>query len=380
MEFPADYKIGVVKNRFDDVAAKLSAWRISYEELSLEQLLLPQTYERYNALFLPCGMEPPLHERMAVNAKGNAVASVTVNPAAADINEDDVAFLLRNFLDSGGRLYVSGFAFKYLQATLDYPLIFFADMPYIGESGNIRAFIYGDLAAFSNATSLPLSMGHYGWVAVKEISEGEVLANATFDTPFGRQVGPVCVAFRKGDGEAFYTSYHSQEASDLSRFIIYRLAGRRLEAQAAAKASLWEQTITARITDAVHAGEPSRRYKMRVRAGANSLHFVASAAGMLACVTDEAGDIIRSQELEYPADIIDVDAASDGFCTVRIFPDKSSRNSAYTIISAAGMRVIPHYGKAAIAALCLGLILVVLFTAFSLKTANSADESNRRIP
>ena len=366
--------VAVVRNQFDPIDKVLSTYRIPYQLINAADIEKPETYKLYKAIFFPCGMDVPAHERLSVSAAGKAIGSVSLNEEYHDMDIELAGENIYRFVRDGGAAYFSGHAFKPLQEALSSPFTFFSNHPFIGEEGRIIARIHGDLAIFCGENTSALYMTHSGWVAIEDASGGEILAEASYRTPLGEKTGPVSVLFKEGDGEILYTSYHNTVYSDFRRFNIYRTVAFPLIEKSASQAMWWGQNVTARIGDAVHEGENVRMYRLPVKSGVNNLYLLSKASGFQVDILDGSKRLIESLGVSGNEHTFTIDADNDGYCFVRIYPPRKQRFQIYAITMASGMQMFPHYlwvtitVIAVIIALVLGfLVLSKLFDSFKYK-------------
>ena len=338
------FSIGVVKSLFDPIEKVLLTYKIPYDVLDITDLEKSEILARYGAIFLPCGMEMPVHERIALMTYGGNIAAVSLNK---NFRETDDALIGRNisqFIKNGGAAYFSDLAFKQLQSAFE-PFEFFSNNPYLGEEGRVEAKLNGDLSVFCNAKEAGIYMTHSGWVNIKNAEDCEVIAEGRYSTPLGEKNGPISVLFIRGSGEILYTSYHNTLYSDFRRFNIYRIAAHNIIKRAAETANGHGQKILARIGDAIHDGENIRTYKLPLKSGNNTIYMFFEAAGFQIDILSDSKKIIESRDSFDKEFNFNVDSDKDSFCFVRIFPRKDTRFTKFAVISAAGMKTWPYYIK-----------------------------------
>lgn len=358
-----ELSVAVVRSKFDPIDKVLSTYRIPHTMIDLADIEKPETYGLYTAIFFPCGMNTPVHDRLSVHAAGRAITSVSINEDLHDLNVERAGDNIHKFINEGGAAYFSGYAFRPLQAALSKPFKFFHDFPYMGEEGRIHAKLKGDLAVFCGEEISALYMTHSGWIAIEDVSDGEVLSTATYNTPLGEKTGPISVLFREGKGEVIYTSYHNSVYSDFRRFNIYKIIAYSMIERSSSVSRRWGQDITASIGDAVHDGEHVRMYRLPVQSGLNNLYIVSEASGLQIDILDEAKHLIESRGFIDNEHTFAIDAEEDGHCFIRIFPQNKQRFRMYAVTMASGSQVFPRSVKIVILAIVslLGLAAAVFF-------------------
>jgi hypothetical protein len=353
--------VAVVGSRFDPIEKVLDTYHISYDLIKFDDLEKAETLTGYRTVFFPCGLEKPLHEKINLSLQGRSISSVTLKQNDRDSNYSIIGENIRDFINHGGTAYFSGYAFRLLQEAYE-PFTFFSGFPYMGIPGRIEATLKGDLAAFCLENEMALYMTHPGWIAVEYARNAEILATATYETPRGEKTGPISMIMSRGSGELIYTSYHSTVYSDFRRFNVYRILGHELIEEAGKKARRWNQTIQARICDAIHEGENVRVYRVKVEKGSNSIYFNGGRNRYLVEIFDGAMNLIESRDTHESRMEFTVKSDKDGRCFIRIFPASGERYSRYALVGASGRRLIPYgmiliIGGIAAAALTIFLVM-----------------------
>ena len=355
-----NFFIGVVKSVFDPIEKVLLTYNIPHDVLDITDLEKNEILARYGAIFFPCGMEMPIHERIGIMADGNNISAVSLNKKFHETDDALIGKNIRRFVKNGGAAYFSGFAFKQLQSAFE-PFDFFSNNPYIGEEGRVPANLSGDLSIFCNAKESVLYMTHSGWISIKSAKDGKVIAEGKYSTPLGEKEGPISVLFKRGRGEILYTSYHNTVYSDFRRFNIYRIAAHNMIESAAEAADRNGQKILARIGDAIHDDENVRTYRLPLKSGANTLYMLFDAAGFQIDLLSGSRKIIESRDSFEKEFSFNIYADEDSYCLVRIFPRKGIRFTKFAIISAAGMKTWPYYIKILLLAALAAAAIIAFF-------------------
>ncbi|MBN1533291.1 MAG: hypothetical protein JXA20_11555 [Spirochaetes bacterium] len=339
---PCANTIAVVKSRYDDVELVLDTYRIPYDTIQYRDLDTAAVYGRYRAIFFPCGIVPPMNERIRVVNRGPRIQSVSLRDDFREIDMEKAAQCIRDFVEGGGSAYFSGYSYEFLQRAYR-PFLFFDNFPHMGMPGRIESRLRYDIARFCVKTKMALYMEHTGWIALRA-ALGEVIVDGRYATARGRRSGPISVLLRRGAGEVLYTSYHSTVFSDFRRFNIYRVAGTEVLRRACAMAERWDQVVTGRIVDAVHAGENHRMYYLPLRSGSNSICYLFPKAPHQIDILNKDMSLIRSRDSFETSGCFDIISDEDTYCLVRVYPSTRRRYGVFAMVSAHGVKSIPHPG------------------------------------
>ena len=71
--------IAVVRSSFDKIEEVLEEYKIPYKMIFYADLEKKDTFKRYRALFLPCGMRKSLEENITVSSGRTGINSVSLN-------------------------------------------------------------------------------------------------------------------------------------------------------------------------------------------------------------------------------------------------------------------------------------------------------------
>jgi len=181
---------------------------------------------------------------------------------------------LRNWVNSGGYLYASDWAYEYITAAFP-GYITFPASPKIGNSQIITANVEdAGLRSYLGASQIPITYDLGGWVVINSLASSvKTYLSGTFTTSSaslakginGPQVrlaenpegglqatrtGPLMVSFAYGSGGVFYTTFHhhAQSTTDqqIIRYLVLRPVADDLLTQAKGKLPAGA-TITAEI-------------------------------------------------------------------------------------------------------------------------------------
>lgn len=367
MRIPAKPRklIAVIKSRYDDVEKVLQLFHIPHDVLTYRDLEIPEHVLRYRSLFVPSGIDNPMEESLDVYANNFRFKSVALKPDFYEVDKDKVAGTLRRFVRKGGSAYFSGYSYEFLQQAFDM-LKYFDNFPFMGMPARIEVDVSGDLSLFSMKKRMALYMDHPGWVAIQSVRNAEVVAKGAFETPRGVRTGPITFLARRGGGELLYTSYDSTVFSDFRRFNIYRIAGAHLLERLEDEASRWGQTVTGRIVNAIHDGENAEMHRIVLKKGRNTIYFYSEKEFYQIDLVDRRLSLLESRDLLQREQSFTIQSPVDDYCYIRLYPYGSERFGMYTVISAAGMRIIPYLYQVLVflGTVAAGGIIYVLYRLF----------------
>ncbi len=335
-------RIAVVKSRYDAVDVVLQNFHIPYDLIQFRDLENREFMRRYDALFVPSGVDYPMEDILDVYANNFHFQSVALKPDFYEVDREKVAKTIRRFVREGGSAYFSGYSFEYLQRAFGL-FEFFDNFPFMGMPARIEASMHHDLARFSMKERMALYLDHPGWVAVKSASDSETVASATYETPRGVRSGPVSVILRRGKGEALYTSYDSTVFSSFRRFNVYRIAGAPLIKRLESAAAKWSQRVTGRIADSIHGGESAGTHRLDLAAGNNTIYFFSAKDRYQIDILDRDLSLIESRDLPDREQEFTVKSKVRDSCYIRLYPSTEGRFGMYAVVSAAGARVLPYF-------------------------------------
>ncbi|MCU0844368.1 MAG: hypothetical protein MUC76_05515 [Spirochaetes bacterium] len=353
-------RVAVVANRYDSVEKWLQACRIPYTVIKYADLNHPDIYRRHDAIFFPSGMEPPPETSINILSRGTSIQGVTLREGHYELDRKELARKLRAFIDGGGSAYFSGYSWDILHGAYD-DFSFFYGFPYIGSAGTIDLRLEEDLLGFVSSPRFSAHMPFSGWVAVKSISNADVLAGGRFDTPRGQKEGPVIVRLKRKRGEAYYTGYYTGETGNpIMRFLVIRVAFGSLLTSLEAGAGRWDQTSGVRMVDMLLPGETSRRYTVPLKKGRNTIFF-GSESGFFQADVYSGDALIASRQTWEREFALDVRATVEGTYGLRIFPAGNGRSIPYAISVKHGMRLVPYFRRVVLAFLFFLVIAALVF-------------------
>jgi hypothetical protein len=331
--------IAVVKCEFDRVDEVLRRFRIPYKEISYKDIEGEETYSKYRAIFFPCGIGLPVESNVSVLSRRSKIEAVLLRDGYYEIDKKRVFASIVKFVNGGGSAYFSGYSFEYLQGAYN-PLEFFDEFPFMGMSGKIDMTFKDNLVSFSGIKKITLPVKYSGWVALKSIKESEVLAEGIFETPRGIRSGPIAAIMPREKGEVLYTSYHSNTTiSDLTRFMIYRIAYRFMLTGLLDLADGYGQRVNGSIIDSVLGSENCRIYRLELKRGMNAICFVSEGDNYQIDVFDDGDNLIASTAPGKKSFSIDITSDVEKSYNIKVYPSQGDFFKPYALVSASGERI-----------------------------------------
>ncbi|HNX57969.1 MAG TPA: hypothetical protein PKK43_02640, partial [Spirochaetota bacterium] len=71
-------RVGVVENQFDNIQNVLKRYHIDYTMIKYRDIENQSIYTSFDALFFPCGAEPPLTSSMNILSRGTHLEGVSL--------------------------------------------------------------------------------------------------------------------------------------------------------------------------------------------------------------------------------------------------------------------------------------------------------------
>ena len=211
------FDIAVTPVGYDDMGSILTGLGYSWDLIQLDDLANSTLLSEYDAVFINC-----------------------------DDYTDDYTYAnetLRSYVQNGGNLYVSDWAFSIIEATFPDKLEFIyetnASYTYddsrIGETGIVTADIISTgMSSYFGVSTVDIDFDLGGWVVLDSVaSDVDVLLagnvsyyNTTWDLVYSYE--PITVEYTAGDGAVIYTSFHfeGQEAAiatELMEYLVFKV-------------------------------------------------------------------------------------------------------------------------------------------------------------
>ncbi|TAL33832.1 MAG: hypothetical protein EPN93_13185 [Spirochaetes bacterium] len=335
--------IAVVRSQFDPMEKTLALYKIPCTLIRYADLEDPLVFESYRAIFFPSGIESPLEANVNILSRGTSIQGVFLKEDYYEVDTHKAYQNIRDFIKSGGLGYFSGFSYHLLDGAFG-EFTFFDDFPFMGLSGPLELYLYGELRSYYSMDRLSRSVPHSGWVALQSIGDSETLADGQFDTPRGTQTGPILARLERGKGEAYYASYYDDESTNgIKRFFTYRIAFNEMLKAVQSRVHMWDQKYLAGIVDSVLPGESCRSYSIQLSKGRHTLYFLSRQDYFQVDLLDKNNAIVAStqpwlKEFEWP-----IKVSRDASYTIKIYPYPGGRFVPYAFAVGSGSRLLPYW-------------------------------------
>ncbi len=317
-------RIAVTPPGFDDIGAVLTQMGIPFTQISDEQVRDFNVLHQFDVLFLNCSSR----------ARDNA-------QSAADA--------LRRFVEMGGRVYASDWAFAYLYYAFPNMIQFFgspeSEDAYIGVDGTVTAeVVEPGLREALGMSEVDLDYDLGWWVPIKDVAEG-ITVYLRGNYPASRvalenrmalhhkdrrkvssmtnrarvsRTGPLAVGFNYGQGFVIFTTFHNAPQRTeievkLLRFLALRPA---IEPFVIRNETILiedgYQNIM-QIVDTINQGEQSPKFTVKSK-GNQSLRFVLNwpESTLRLSVFKPNGQVFAEKESSWPPIVISVPDAEAG--------------------------------------------------------------------
>jgi len=351
-------RIGVAENQYDHVEKYLQKLKIPFTMIKYRDIENEEIYSKYDAIFFPCGTEMPLTSSVNILSRGSHIEGVSLNEQYYKIDMKKAGKYIAKFLANGGSAYFTDFSYIYLQQSLK-PFSFYKDFPFLGEAGQVKTKIDGELASYVTAPSVTLNFTHSGWTMPSDIYHAEPLLVAESDTPLGMKKSPIAALIHSGDGFALYSSYHdSSDPFGIMRYLVFRTIYKKQGDATEHNISKWEQKLMSLVVDRNIQGEAARSYPMKLKKGKNFVYFNADGGKWLIDIFDKQGDLLFSQENAGTEFSQPLKSESNAIVTVKIIPLEVGKFYVYTAATASGMRFIPYFIHTALGILAFAILFI----------------------
>lgn len=177
-------EIGVTESQHDNMQAVLDNLDYEYTEINKEDLSNYEEINQYDVIFVNCaeGLETAAEE-------------------AANTGS------IEKFVENGGFLYTSDFAYTFIEKCLPGYVDFIGKK---GDVGNVEAEVVdSNLEQYLENDTISLYFDKDGWVPVDSIDE-EVTTYVRGEVSWSEGSGdkPIVIGFDHGEGGVVYTSFH----------------------------------------------------------------------------------------------------------------------------------------------------------------------------
>jgi len=194
-------------------------------------------YDSVEQVLRTIGLEPNVHfdfledTDLSDLSKLSPYRVLLLNCTNAPVaTEPGVADALRGFVEDGGRVYASDWAFEYVEESWPNDITFFDEDglgPKTGNVGETTAHVdSASLANYLGKTEVELGYDLPQWVVMESAgNSGNVLVSAPAGSEgIGLQEGyPLLVQFTVGAGRVAYTTFHNeaQTTADMDAILAY---------------------------------------------------------------------------------------------------------------------------------------------------------------
>ncbi|MDY6969134.1 MAG: hypothetical protein SVR08_10855 [Spirochaetota bacterium] len=354
-------EIAVVKSQFDRIEKVLKRFRIPYSMIQCRDLEEGETYKNYRAIFFPCGIDNPIETNVNILSRGTSLQAVILKKDFSEINKEKIYTNIKSYIKGGGAGYFSGYSYEFLQGAFNV-FKFHDNFPNMGIPGKITAFLKKDLLCYKRKIRANLFMSHSGWIAIESVKEADVLAEGLYKTSRGEKFGPLISIFKRGDGEALYTSYHNcGHNMELLRYIIFRISYKYLLDRIVHKAWKWEQKPDTAIVDSIQKWEKIRSYYLHLATGENTIYITSDMGLFQVDIYDMNENLILSRDSSERDFHINIDVEFDSSYLLRLYPSSPREKGAYAILSAEGLRILPHFNKGLLVFTIVIIILIIIW-------------------
>jgi len=201
---PNSVKIGYVRGAFDSIQTVVQRLGFTATQLAAADLS-SASLSQYQAVLLNCGAD----DRHATE------------PATKSN--------LTSFVNGGGVLYVSDWAYSYVQSAFPGHVTFLTPDPHVGDDGEQTAEVVDEALHLAlGKTTAAIDFNLSGWVVIDSTpSSDELLAGPVMVNGASKGAHPYAAQFAVGQGRVTYTSFHNeaQTTADMDKLLEQMLLG-----------------------------------------------------------------------------------------------------------------------------------------------------------
>ncbi len=351
--------VGVIENRFDDVAMYLEKYKIPFEYIAYKDLENPEVYLKYDVIYYPSGIESEINSSIDIRARERRIEAVTFNTEFYRIKDEKISSLLRDFVKSGKTVVCSGYSAKFLNEAFDY-FTLYNDFPNMGLYGFTEAIPRNRLSNYIQfRTGTVMNYDGY-WVAEK-INDGEVLLEAECNTPLGmlKSVSAGRRIFRSG-GEAYYVSeLGTMEKDRIMRFFTVSVLFDKYSLKMKRLVKAWDQTFLDYAVDRNFSFDNGREFKLDVKKGKNTVYGFFEKGIFQVDIYSSGKKLIYSKNRVAGKFEKTLNSDSDSDIYVKIYSDDNDFDGIVILGTGAGKRIVPYFSKIRIVlAFCVIFVFV----------------------
>ncbi|MCX8124109.1 MAG: hypothetical protein N3F66_08095 [Spirochaetes bacterium] len=363
-------RILVFKSYHDNLSSLLDQYHISYIVKRASIVAGESSLSGFDAVFIPCGVEQPIEASIQVMAHGHRVQGVALKDDYEGIDYTRLNTLLREFVQSGGRVYAAGFSYRFVEA-LGCSLSFFNNFPHYGTSGQIHSFLTNDFSSFVMRDDIQLNINYNGWVALQGVN-ASILAKGYFPTVGGEREGPVAFYKEYGKGVVYYSAYHTAEDSLYMRYFIFRTAYGMLVDELVQKAWYWGQSIALSVVDTFKGNEYARSYKCTLPVGTITIYLPSTYPVQVDIFAGKK--LIGSWDSGYVNEILFYNSMKQEVI-VTVYQCERTPYKPFALVVAHGRRILPYMP---IVRVSMGVIAVIVLIGFTWKRINPRRFTGKR--
>jgi len=235
------FNIACTPPKYDDIGAVLKEMGYAYDEFKGEDLNNANKLKELEILFMNCGGTPDPNAKSKKNIK--------------------------NFVASGGALYVSDWANKWIQALFPNIMKFHSS----GSATTVNSRVVDfDLSEFLGTSEIDLKFDLGSWHGIKEIIKKDTVREYLRGDREVDSQEPLLVTFRFEEGLVIFTAFHNEkQVSELEHrlleFLVIKPLMHKVDEQSKEILNKKQYKSKKGIVDALEIGEDSQLYKFKVR-------------------------------------------------------------------------------------------------------------------
>ena len=193
-------KIATSRAGWDDIGAILDDMDIEHDALTDAQLQDYNILKQYDAVFLNCN-------------------------DTADSNAPYAKDAIKEYVENGGVLYASDYAYSYVNKVFPNDIVFASNPRYGNSQANVQCIVNDmGIATSLGKSVISINFDLGAWVVIESVPNSTIThVTGTVETYGGIKTVPLLVSFKSGQGKVFYTSFHNeaQITNDMEAILNY---------------------------------------------------------------------------------------------------------------------------------------------------------------